>query len=125
MQPAGSTRAPRLRGVLAAVLAALLLVCAGVGSTTTAASALTGTATEHAQPGGDGPASSAEHHTVTPHAAKVGVAKRHVLHAGAAPATLDRSATAGRVATPAEARTGTSAHLTRSHGSTDGRAPPA
>ena len=104
MQPAGSTHAPRLSAVLAAVMAALLLVCAGGTSTATAASALTGAAVHRAQPahGGDGPASSTEHHAVTPHAAKVGVPKRHGLHAGAAPATLDRSASAVLVATPTE-----------------------
>jgi hypothetical protein len=130
MQPSGSTRAPRPVGVLAALLTALLLVCAGGTSTATAAGVLTGTAVEHAQPGtaDDGSTSSTsstEHHAVTPHAAKVGVAKRHGPHTGAAPATLDRSTAAVRVATPADALPGASPHLSRSQGSKDGRAPPA
>ena len=126
MQPPRSPSASRLRGVLAAILAALLLV--GVGGTSAAAGVPTRAAVQHVQPGaGDdqGPASSATHHALTAHAAKVGVPKRHGPHPGTTAATLHRSAPVTTAGTPADARPGASLHLTRSLGSSDGRAPPA
>lgn len=127
MQPPRSTSTPRLRGVLAAIIAALLLV--GVTGTTAAAGVPLRAATQHVQPGaGDddqGPASSTTHQAVTPHAAKIGAAKRTGSHPGAPAATPHRSVTVATVGTPEATRPGASLHLTRSPGSSDGRAPPA
>ena len=126
MQPPRSTSALRLWGALAAILATLLLVA--VGGTSAAADVPTQADVQHVRPGaGDdqGPASSATHHAVTPHAAKVGVPKRHGPHPGTTAATLHRSAPVTTAGTPDEAGPGPSLHLTRSLGSSDGRAPPA
>ena len=125
MQPPRSHSAPRLRGVLAAILAALLLV--GVGGTAApAAGVSTRSAVQSWQPGADqGPASSTTHHAVTPHAAKVGVPKRPGSHPGTAAATTDRSAAVTTEGTTEGTRPRAPLHLTRSRGSSDGRAPPA
>jgi hypothetical protein len=130
MQPSGTPRAPRLRGVLAALLAALLtaLLLTGAGGATnpTAASVLTGASVAHAQAGG-GPDSSTEHHAVAGHGVTVAASPRHGnrLHTGASPATPGPAVGPTRLGTTADARPDGSMHLTRSHGSTDGRAPPA
>ena len=124
MQPPRSQSAPRLRGVLAAILTALLLV--GVGGTAAAAGVPTRSAVQSSQPGADqGPASSTTHHAVTPHAAKVGVPKRPGSHPGTAAATTDRSAAVTTEGTTEGTRPRAPLHLTRSRGSSDGRAPPA
>ena len=96
---------PAAGGALAAILAALLLV--GVGGTSAAAGVPTGAAVQHVQPGaGDDQGRRRPPRTTRspPHAAKVGVPKRHGPHPGTTAATLDRSAPVTTAGTPADAQ---------------------